>query len=63
MQPFRVRHPVDGTAVEMANMIIHWQPETKDRLLIARTTTPGRAPIRIPSIRGPFIGVMTVPAA
>jgi glutaminyl-peptide cyclotransferase len=34
MQPFRIRHPVDGSAIEMANMLVEWQPEKKQRLLI-----------------------------
>ena len=33
-QTFRVRHPVDGSAVEMVNLIIQWHPETKERYLV-----------------------------
>jgi hypothetical protein len=33
-QRFRAPHPVDNSAVEMANMIIRWHPETKERVLL-----------------------------
>jgi len=35
MQEFRARNPLDGSAVPMANMIIAWHPERKDRILLA----------------------------
>ncbi len=33
-QEFRVRDPIDGSAVEMANIIIQWQPEAKERIML-----------------------------
>jgi hypothetical protein len=35
MQEFRARNPLDGSAVPMANMIISWHPELKERILLA----------------------------
>lgn len=34
MQEFRVRHPVSGRPVEMANLIVQWHPERKERVLL-----------------------------
>jgi glutaminyl-peptide cyclotransferase len=57
MQSFRVRHPADGTPVEMANMIIHWQPEKKERLLLAAHYDTRPRPDQDPiDPRGSFIG-------
>lgn len=57
MQPFRVRHPVEGTAVEMANMIIQWHPDKKDRLLVAAHYDTRPRPDQDPvDPRGPFLG-------
>ncbi|MFZ5832540.1 MAG: M28 family peptidase [Planctomycetota bacterium] len=33
-QRFRVPHPRERTLVPMANMIIHWHPESKERILL-----------------------------
>ncbi len=33
-QEFRVRHPQNGSAVPMANLIVHWHPERKERILL-----------------------------
>ncbi len=33
-QEFRVRHPVTGAAVEMANLIIEWHPDRRERILL-----------------------------
>ncbi|HYW78664.1 MAG TPA: M28 family peptidase [Thermoguttaceae bacterium] len=33
-QKFRVRHPLDASAVEMANLIVRWHPERKQRILL-----------------------------
>jgi len=33
-QEFRVRHPVDGTAVPMANLIVYWHPDRLERVLL-----------------------------
>ena len=35
MQEFRARNPLDGSAVPMANMIVTWHPERKERILLA----------------------------
>jgi glutaminyl-peptide cyclotransferase len=35
MQEFRARHPLDGSPVPMANMIITWNPDRKERILLA----------------------------
>lgn len=60
MQPFRATNPLGGPAVEMANMLIEWHPERKERiLLVAHYDTrplPDRDPN--PALRrdGVFIG-------
>jgi hypothetical protein len=33
-QEFRVRHPLDGLAVPMTNLIVHWHPERRERILV-----------------------------
>ncbi len=33
-QEFKVRHPNTGAAVEMANLVIQWHPERKERILL-----------------------------
>ncbi|HEV3021452.1 MAG TPA: M28 family peptidase [Pirellulales bacterium] len=33
-QAFRVRHPLNGKAVPMTNLIAHWHPERKERILL-----------------------------
>ena len=33
-QNFRVRHPLDGKPVAMANLIVEWRPEAKERILL-----------------------------
>jgi hypothetical protein len=57
MQPFRARHPLDGSAVEMANMIVEFQPEKKERILIgAHYDTRPQADRDPVDPSGPFIG-------
>lgn len=34
LQTFKVRHPRDGSAVPMANLIARWRPELTDRILL-----------------------------
>jgi len=34
LQPFRGRNPGDGSEVPMANLIVEWHPESKERILI-----------------------------
>ena len=36
MQRFRARHPVDGSAVPMANLIVRWHPQSTERILLTR---------------------------
>ncbi len=33
-QRFRFRHPLQGTAVDAANLIVHWHPDAKERILL-----------------------------
>jgi hypothetical protein len=33
-QTFRVRHPLDGRPVAMANLIVEWHPERRERILL-----------------------------
>jgi hypothetical protein len=57
MQPFRVRHPANGSAVEMANMVIEWQPDTKQRILIGAHYDTRPRPDQDPiDPNGPFVG-------
>ncbi|HVX62690.1 MAG TPA: M28 family peptidase [Pirellulales bacterium] len=34
LQRFKTRHPLDGSAVEMANLIARWRPERNERVLL-----------------------------
>lgn len=56
-QEFQVRHPLDGSAVPMCNLIVSWHPERKRRyLLCAHYDTrpfPDRDPV---NPRGEFVG-------
>jgi len=57
LQQFEVRHPVDGSAVTMSNMIVQWHPERAEKILLcAHYDTrpyPDADPVRP---RGRFIG-------
>lgn len=54
---FRYRHPRDGSAVEMANLIVEWHPERKDRILICAHYDTRPYPDRDPqNPLGVFIG-------
>ncbi|MCA9099637.1 MAG: M28 family peptidase [Planctomycetales bacterium] len=56
-QRFRYRHPQDGSAVEMANLIIEWNPEAKDRVLLCAHYDTRPYPDRDPqNPQGEFIG-------
>jgi glutaminyl-peptide cyclotransferase len=56
-QKFRVRHPVDGSAVPMANLIVHWHPERKNRILLCAHYDTRPFPDRDPEDpRGKFVG-------
>lgn len=35
LQSFEIRHPLDGSRVSMANMLIRWHPDRKDRVIFA----------------------------
>ncbi len=57
LQKFRVRHPVDGSAVPMANLIVHWHPERKERILLGAHYDTRPFPDRDPEDpRGKFVG-------
>lgn len=63
-QAFTIRDPRTGKPVHMENVIVEWHPERKERILVGTTSTPGRFPTVIPSIRGAYSSVpMTGPAA
>jgi hypothetical protein len=34
LQTFEARHPVEGTKVPMANMLVEWHPDRKERILL-----------------------------
>ena len=34
LQQFEARHPQDGSKVPMANLLVEWHPDRKDRLLL-----------------------------
>ena len=59
MQNFRVRHPLSGDWVPMANMIVTWHPERKDRVLLCAHYDTRPFPDRDPDRRkrqGLFVG-------
>ena len=33
-QRFQVRHPLDGSPVDMANLLVHWHPDRAERILL-----------------------------
>lgn len=60
MQTFQARHPMEGTPVEMANLIVHWHPERKERILFAAHYDTRPIPDQDPDARqrreGVFLG-------
>jgi hypothetical protein len=57
LQQFRVRHPLDGSAVPMANLIVHWHPNRKERILLCAHYDTRPYPDRDPgNPRGMFLG-------
>jgi hypothetical protein len=57
LQEFRVRHPVNGSTVPMANMIVEWHPERKERILLCAHYDTRPFPDRDPvDPAGLFIG-------
>jgi len=56
-QEFRVRHPQNGTSVPMANLIVSWHPERKERILLGAHYDTRPFPDRDrTNPRGPFLG-------
>jgi len=56
-QRFRVRHPLDGSAVSMANLIVRWHPERRERILLCAHYDTLPFPMRDPqNPRGVFVG-------
>jgi hypothetical protein len=57
LQEFRARNPLGGSAVPMANIIVQWHPDRKERILLAAhydtRPFPDRDPIRP---QGTFLG-------
>ncbi len=57
LQQFRVRHPLDGSPVPMANLIVHWHPDRKERILLCADYDTRPFPDRdLNNPRGTFIG-------
>ncbi|QDU94277.1 M28 family peptidase [Lignipirellula cremea] len=57
MQAFPIRHPLDGSPVELANMIVHWHPEKKERILLCAHYDTRPFPDRDPKNKqGVFVG-------
>jgi Zn-dependent M28 family amino/carboxypeptidase len=57
LQQFRVRHPRDGSPVRLANVIVRWHPERKDRILLCAHYDTRPFPDRDPiNPFGKFIG-------
>lgn len=56
-QRFRVRHPIDGSAVSMANLIVQWHPDRQERIMLCTHYDTRPFPDRDPhNPRGTFIG-------
>jgi Zn-dependent M28 family amino/carboxypeptidase len=56
-QRFRVRHPHDDSVVDMANLLVHWHPESKERILLCSHYDTLPFPLRDPANpRGIFVG-------
>jgi glutaminyl-peptide cyclotransferase len=57
LQEFPVRHPQSGARVEMANLIVQWHPERKERILLCAHYDTRPYPDQDPRRpRGRFIG-------
>ena len=57
LQPFTTKHPVDGTPVPTANLIVRWHPDSKDRVLLCTHYDTLPYPLRDPrNPRGTFVG-------
>ncbi len=56
-QRFQYRHPVDGSAVPIANLIVHWHPDRKERILLCAHYDTLPYPLLDPvNPKGRFIG-------
>ena len=57
MQQFAVRHPVNGSRVPMANLIVRWHPDRKERILFCAHYDTRPFPDRDPvNPKGIFLG-------
>jgi hypothetical protein len=60
MQRFSARHPIDGSRVSMANMIVTWHPDRKERILLCAhydtRPLPDRDPNPAQRRSGTFLG-------
>jgi hypothetical protein len=57
LQRFKARHPVEGSLVSMANLVVQWHPESKDRVLLCAHYDTLPFPMLDPhEPRGVFVG-------
>lgn len=57
LQQFRVRHPLDGSEVRMANLMVSWNPDKRERILLCAHYDTRPYPDRDPhNPQGTFIG-------
>jgi hypothetical protein len=57
LQPYRIRHPSSGEPVQMANLIVQWHPERRERLLLCTHYDTRPYPDQDPTNpRGKFLG-------
>lgn len=57
LQPFTMRHPVDGSPVAGANLIVRWHPQSTERVLLAAHYDTLPYPLLDPvDPRGVFVG-------
>jgi hypothetical protein len=57
LQEFSATHPLDGSAVPMANLVVEWYPDRKERVLLCTHYDTLPYPVRDPVNRwGKFVG-------
>jgi glutaminyl-peptide cyclotransferase len=57
LQTFEARHPLDGNKVPMANLLVEWHPDRKDRILLCAHYDTRPFPDEDPvNPRGVFVG-------